>query len=186
MPWQPVIEKILTHLGQQADCGRRSAPARGPAPQEGLAPASASAACKAVHRLGRHKVGRRCKRPDPHSNFSFRRRRTPGPRGTASPGASWDRSKRPDDQGSPGADPMTDAFQRHLRRSAGRSELQRPHQAASDAVFGVPWGRKMAFEFPILKASLSPSSKGTQSSSKPRPAATVTAGWCGAESSRAR
>ena len=33
---QPVIEKILTHLGLQADCGRRSAPARGPAPQEGL------------------------------------------------------------------------------------------------------------------------------------------------------
>ena len=29
-PWQPVIEKTLTHLGLQADCGRRSAPARGP------------------------------------------------------------------------------------------------------------------------------------------------------------
>ena len=47
---QPVIEKILTHLGLQTDCGRRSAPARGPAPQEGLAPAGASAAREAVHR----------------------------------------------------------------------------------------------------------------------------------------
>ena len=44
---QPVIEKILTHLGLQADCGRRSAPARGPAPQEEFALASANAACKA-------------------------------------------------------------------------------------------------------------------------------------------
>ena len=44
---QPVIEKILTHLGLQADCGRMTAPARGHAPQEGLAPASASAACRA-------------------------------------------------------------------------------------------------------------------------------------------
>jgi len=26
---QPVIEKILTHLGLQADCGRMTAPARG-------------------------------------------------------------------------------------------------------------------------------------------------------------
>jgi len=31
---QPVIEKILTHLALQADCGRRSAPARGPAPHK--------------------------------------------------------------------------------------------------------------------------------------------------------
>ena len=37
-----LIEKILTHLGLQADCGRRSAPARGPAPQEGFALASAN------------------------------------------------------------------------------------------------------------------------------------------------
>ena len=42
-----VIEKILTHLGLQADCGRMTAPARGHAPQEGLAPASASAARRA-------------------------------------------------------------------------------------------------------------------------------------------
>ena len=49
---QPVIEKILTHLGLQADCGRRSAPARGLAPQEGFALASANAACKAVHPPG--------------------------------------------------------------------------------------------------------------------------------------
>ena len=61
---QPVIEKILRHLGLQADCGRRSAPARGPAPQEGLAPAGACAACKAVHHLGRQPAARRCKRPD--------------------------------------------------------------------------------------------------------------------------
>ena len=39
---QPVIEKILTHLGLQADCGRRSALARGPAPQQGFALASAT------------------------------------------------------------------------------------------------------------------------------------------------
>ena len=45
-PEQPVIEKTLTHLGLQADCGHRSAPARGPVPQDGLALASASAACK--------------------------------------------------------------------------------------------------------------------------------------------
>jgi len=32
---QPIIEKILTHLGLQADCGRMTAPARGHAPQEG-------------------------------------------------------------------------------------------------------------------------------------------------------
>ena len=44
---QPVIEKILTHLGLQADCGRMTAPARGHAPQEGLAPASPSAARRA-------------------------------------------------------------------------------------------------------------------------------------------
>ena len=29
---------------------------------------------------------RRCKRPDPHSSFAFRRRRTPGPRGRMRPG----------------------------------------------------------------------------------------------------
>ena len=40
----PVIERILTHLGLPADCGRVTAPARGHAPPEGLAPASASAA----------------------------------------------------------------------------------------------------------------------------------------------
>ena len=50
---QPVIEKILTHLGLQADCGRRSAPARGHALQEGFAPASANAACKAGRRRDR-------------------------------------------------------------------------------------------------------------------------------------
>ena len=61
---QPVIEKILTHLGLQADCGRWSAPARGPAPQEGFALASANAACKAVHPLGRQPEARRYKRPD--------------------------------------------------------------------------------------------------------------------------
>jgi len=64
VPWQPVIEKILTHLGLQADCGRMSAPARGHAPQEGLALASASAARRARRRRVRQPVGRSCKRPD--------------------------------------------------------------------------------------------------------------------------
>ena len=65
---QPVIEKILTHLGLQADCGRRSAPARGPAPQEEFALASANAACKAVHHLGRQPAARRSRRPEHKSN----------------------------------------------------------------------------------------------------------------------
>jgi len=60
---QPVIEKILTHLGLQADCGRMTAPARGHAPQEGLALASASAARRAGRRHTRQPVGRNCKRP---------------------------------------------------------------------------------------------------------------------------
>ena len=47
-----VIERILTHLGLHADCGRRTAPARGPTPQEGLALASASAARRAGRRRG--------------------------------------------------------------------------------------------------------------------------------------
>ena len=71
-PWQPVIEKILTHLGLQADCGRRSAPARGLAPQEGFALASANAACKAVHPLGRRSVVKRCKRSDDSDSSPFR------------------------------------------------------------------------------------------------------------------
>ena len=61
---QPVIEKILTHLGLQADCGRRSAPARGPAPQEGFALASANVACKAVRRHAHLRGNTRCKRPE--------------------------------------------------------------------------------------------------------------------------
>ena len=69
---QPVIENILMHLGLQADCGRRSAPARGPAPQEGLAPASASAARRVVHRRVRLPVGRSCTRPDPPDPSPFR------------------------------------------------------------------------------------------------------------------
>jgi hypothetical protein len=57
---QSVIEKILTYLGLQADCGRGSAPARGPAPQEGFALASASAVCKTKHRLSyRERAARR-------------------------------------------------------------------------------------------------------------------------------
>ena len=63
---QPVIEKILTHLGLQADCGRMTAPARGHAPQEGLALASASAARGAGHRRARRPVGRSCERSDIH------------------------------------------------------------------------------------------------------------------------
>ena len=64
---QPVIEKILTHLGLQADCGRRSAPASGLAPQEGFALASANAACKAVHPPGCQPAARRYK-PSPDTN----------------------------------------------------------------------------------------------------------------------
>ena len=75
---QPVIEKILTHLGLQADCGRRSTPARGPAPQEGFALASANAACKAGRRRARQPVGRSCKRPEILQPTRFRR---PGAQG---------------------------------------------------------------------------------------------------------
>jgi len=70
---QPVIEKTLTHLGLQADCGRRRAPARGPAPQEGFALASANAACKARRRHARQPVGRSCKRPDRRDPSPIRR-----------------------------------------------------------------------------------------------------------------
>ena len=70
---QPVIEKILTHLGLQADCGRRSAPARGPAPQEGFTLASANAACKAGRRRVRQPVGHSCKRPEILQPTRFRR-----------------------------------------------------------------------------------------------------------------
>ena len=75
---QPVIEKILTHLGLQADCGRRSAPAHGHAPQEGLALASASAARGAGRRRVRQPVGHSCKRPEilPPTRF-----RQPGAQG---------------------------------------------------------------------------------------------------------
>jgi len=44
------------------------------------------------------RAGRRTAWPVPHSSFAFRRRRSPGPRGTAAPGALSNRSKRPDDQ----------------------------------------------------------------------------------------
>jgi hypothetical protein len=74
-------------LGLQADCGRRSAPARGPAPQEGFALASANAACKAVHRLVRRRAARRCK-PSPDTNspvdcLCLARDRATGPTGPA-------------------------------------------------------------------------------------------------------
>jgi len=75
---QPVIEKILTHLGLQADCGRRSAPARGPAPQEGFALASPNAACKSGRRRTRQPIGRNCKRPERLQPTRFRR---PGDQG---------------------------------------------------------------------------------------------------------
>ncbi|MBK6350487.1 MAG: transposase zinc-binding domain-containing protein [Proteobacteria bacterium] len=86
----PRIEKILTHPGLQADCGRRSAPARGPAPQEGLALASASAVCKTVRRRMRLPVGRSCTRPDHPDSSSFKR---PGAQrsGIARAGAYLDR-----------------------------------------------------------------------------------------------
>jgi len=75
---QPVIEKILTHLGLQADRGRRSELARGPAPQEGFALASANAACKAGHRRVRQPVGHSCKRPEILQPIRFRRPGAPG------------------------------------------------------------------------------------------------------------
>jgi len=87
---QPVIEKILMHLGLQADCGRRSAPARGPAPQEGFALASANAACKAGHRLAHQPVARRCMRPDHLDPSPLKRPGTPG-HGIACVCASRDR-----------------------------------------------------------------------------------------------
>ena len=61
---QPVSEKILTHLGLQADCGRMTTPACGHAPQQGLAPASASAARRDESRRARPPVGRSCKQPE--------------------------------------------------------------------------------------------------------------------------
>ena len=45
---------------------------------------------------------------------------------------------------------MTAASGRRCRRCAGRSRLQRPHQAKSGAVPGRSWARKRVFEFPIL------------------------------------
>jgi len=75
---QPVIEKILTHLGPQADGGRMTEPARGHAPQEGLALASASAARRAGHRRARQPVGRNCKRPETRQPTRFMR---PGAQG---------------------------------------------------------------------------------------------------------
>jgi len=78
VPWQPVIEKILTHLGQQADCGRMTAPARGHAPQEGLVLASASAARGLGRRHARQPVGRNCKRPERLQPTRFRRPRAHG------------------------------------------------------------------------------------------------------------
>ena len=58
-----VIERILTHLGLQADCGRMTAPARGHASQEGLAPASASAARRPGRRCGLRRVSVRWRKP---------------------------------------------------------------------------------------------------------------------------
>ena len=75
---QPVIEKILTHLSLQADCGRWSAPARGPAPQAGLALASASAARGPGCRRVRQPVGHSCKRPEILQPIRFRRPGAPG------------------------------------------------------------------------------------------------------------
>jgi len=63
---QPVIEKILTHLGLQADCGRRSAPARGPAPQEGAA-ACASPPGSAAPKILRAEVCRLMERENPNA-----------------------------------------------------------------------------------------------------------------------
>jgi len=77
---QPVIEKILMHLSLQADCGRMTAPARGHAPQEGLALASASAARRAGRRRARPPVGRSCKRPETFQPTRFRRPGTQGRR----------------------------------------------------------------------------------------------------------
>ena len=75
---QPTIKKNLRHLGLQADGGRMTAPARGHAPQEGLALASASAACRAGRRRARQPVGRNCKRPETLQPTRFRR---PGAQG---------------------------------------------------------------------------------------------------------
>ena len=70
-----VIEKTLTHLGLQADCGRMTAPARGHAPQEELKLANAGAARGPGNRRARQPVGRNCKRPE----TSAGRCRTQGP-----------------------------------------------------------------------------------------------------------
>ena len=59
----PVIERILTHLGLQADWGRMTAPARGHTPQEGLAPASASAARRVVRRCGHRRASASWRKP---------------------------------------------------------------------------------------------------------------------------
>jgi len=75
---QPVIEKVLTPLGLQADCGRMTAPARGHAPQEGLALASAGAARRDGRRRARQLVGRSGKRPEILQPTRFRR---PGEQG---------------------------------------------------------------------------------------------------------
>jgi len=61
---QPIIEKILTHLGLQADCGRMTAPARGHAPQEGSRLQARARHAGPGRRRVRQPVGRNCKRPE--------------------------------------------------------------------------------------------------------------------------
>ncbi len=63
-------QQVLTLQG--AERGQGTAPAGGPVPREGLALASASAACKAVHRLGRRLAAKRCKRPEDSDSSPFR------------------------------------------------------------------------------------------------------------------
>ena len=105
VPWQPVIEKILTHLGLQARAPPRSTPAV-----------------------------KRCKRLDePDSSLfmwpgvqgSCRDRLRPRLAGSVkmTPVSVFTRSKPP----------LTAASGRRCRRCPGRSRLQRPHQLQSSS-----------------------------------------------------
>jgi len=112
-----VIERNLTHLGLQADCGRMTAPARGHTPQEGLALASASAARGVGRRRGLRRVSVRWRKPpDRGSTVPAPSAQHLGTMGPAAPGAFQDRQTRHGPSGSPVFDPADGPSQRLLRR----------------------------------------------------------------------
>ena len=139
---QPVIEKILTHLGLQADCGRRSAPARGPAPQEGLAPASASAARRAGHRPRHQPVGRRCKRPEHKSTTVDQAAWQHELRGSAASGVLGSGKSGSNIRVHPQEALVKNASWARRRRSADRSQPQKSPSSGTSCGIGAVRGEK--------------------------------------------